>query len=790
MKRVSCFLLALCIMISIIAPLSSAEGSPQYYTIQVEYSDHIGFSEPLEVMIQNDHVYVNAKMLAERLGYIFGENNEKAVIFNKNTSNGLPVGITQFEYNSTQVSHMLFSQMVSEYEAPFASIKNSEGSWIPLEYGLLLINSGMMMTGDTLRIDTPQKDLIDFFFDIAKKSATYTFDWADDFGYNDTVTAIKGVSSHIVNVFNGVLECDGASWASLFQQFVGSSASYDSKYGEDLALLLCTESDKELQAASGQVEMICDLLNSDGDLGKLLESVSRTLDFEVGFWHERCETVLHTIQEENLRSIRYSRSYKALEDALDRQTWFSHTGGNIFEVQKGVSNAVGDAFDFLDTATKIAEIVGYVREFQNQDEFSLEALMHYLNTADDGLELPSQMKKSMTNYSVALAGTVTEYTAKRFFDHADEWVTDAIKNKLPLHKILGAQGTAALIAWNIASGTVPFIANGLSSADKYELALYSQVFQGDAFLNYQSNRDSVFCNQENITAENLYEVARYCYIYLKTCYVTREAALASLENYLSSTKEEIQPLIDYQNSINEDIAAMLVKMKEANPTNDRCVFGFLVSDNKEYLDEYDDGKLIEWIRSSKTEGSSDEWKQLYIDYLNEEGAVYSGLGFESGTYMLININGDDIPELYINYDIYGLGGEICTCIDGQIVKESLGSFGFSYIEGFNIFKDSSGHTGSFYDFIYTIQNGQFVLLHEGRYGNIDESYDVESLSDQYQWDGNFVSSEEYQTALHMVYDFEKSSNPFQDAEYDDDTGRYFGNGLYNYQQILERIRSY
>lgn len=595
MKRIACFLIALSIMISIFAPLSFAEVHPKYYTVPVEYSDNIGHPESLDVMIQDDHVYVDAKMIADRLGYTFGENDERAVIFNKDTTNGLPVSITQFDYNSTRVSHMLFNKMLDTYEAPFMSIKNDEGSWIPLEYGLLLMNSGMVITNDTIRIDTPTKNIVDYFLDIAKNAEIYSFDWADDFGYTDTVTAIKGASSHIVNVFNGVLECDGPSWASLFQQFVGSSDSYDGKYGEDLALLLCTESENELQAASEKVELMCDLLDADGDLGGLLSFTSKMLDFNVGSLYKQCETVLDAVRDGNADAVRYSRSYQALEAALDKQTWFSHTGGNLLEVQKGVSNTVGDTFKVLNIAMKIAEIVGYVREFQNQDDFSLEALTHYLDTADKGLELPSQMKQSMINYSDALAGTVAGYTSKRFLDHADEWVTDAVKNKLPLHQVLGAQAAAALIAWNIVSKTVPLIANGLSSADNYELALYSQVFQGDTFLNYLEKRNAVFSDAENITAENLYEIAQYCFIYLKTCCVTREAALASLENYLSSTKEESQPLIDYQNSINEEIAGILVELKAANATNDNCAFGFLPSNNETYLNEYNDTNLIEWI---------------------------------------------------------------------------------------------------------------------------------------------------------------------------------------------------
>ena len=157
MKKMISLFLALVIMGSMAVPAFAAESSEEYYTIPVEYSDNIGHQESLDVMIQNDNVFVDAKMLAERLGYTFGENGEIAMIFNKDMSDNLPFGITQFKYNSTQVSHMLFNKMIDTYEAPFASVKNSEGNWIPFGYSLVLLNSGMMITDDAVLIDIPTK---------------------------------------------------------------------------------------------------------------------------------------------------------------------------------------------------------------------------------------------------------------------------------------------------------------------------------------------------------------------------------------------------------------------------------------------------------------------------------------------------------------------------------------------------------------------------------------------------------------------------------------------------------
>lgn len=791
MKKAISLFLVLVMMISMSVPAFAAESREEYYTIQVEYSDNIGHQESLDIMIQNDNVFVDAEMLAERLGYTFGENGESAVILNKDTSNNLPFGITQFKYNSTHVSHMLFNNMIDTYEAPFASVKNNEGSWIPFEYSLLLFNSGMMLTDDAVLIDIPTKRIIDYFYDVAKNSTKYGFDWADDFGYTETDIKVLGGSSHLINVFNGVLGFDGAPWASLFQQFAGSMDSYDKKYGENLAMLLCTESDKELQASIDQVDMFINLLDEDGNLGEMLSSTSAMLDSQVGTLYDNCEDILQKVKDGNSPLVSYNKSYQALEAAVDRQTWFSNTGGNILEVQKGISSAAGKAFTVLDVGTKVLEVVGYAQEFQNQDSFSLAAFTHYLDTANNGLELPEKMKESMVDYSDALSDNIGEYMTKRFTENVDQWIIDEI----PMHEVLGIQAAGALFAWDIASNTIPFISNGLSGADNFELALYSMVFQGDTFLNYLSKRDSVFNDADNITAEHMYELSQYCYIYLKSCYVTREAALASLANKSDSTKEKIQPLIDYQNSINTEIAEIMVELKRANKTNAGLVFGFLPSDNKDYLDKYDSSQLIQWVSQFMMEVSSNEWKEAYINYVNEHGNTYDSFGHAMEIYKLVNINNDSIPELYINFGSTAGGDVICTYYDGKVLEQPMWNYGFSYIEGQNIFRDAGGHMDVYHDKIYSIENDQFVLLHEGNYGAADNSH-VQFDSDgypiyDYYWDGTEVSSEtEYMNLLNEVYNAQQAITPFDGAEYDSETWRYVGNGLCDYEEIIEAINTY
>lgn len=51
----------------------------------------------------------------------------------------------------------------------------------------------------------------------------------------------------------------------------------------------------------------------------------------------------------------------------------------------------------------------------------------------------------------------------------------------------------------------------------------------------------------------------------------------------------------------------------------------------------------------------------------------------------------------------------------------MDNYGFRYIEGANLFRDSGGHMDEYYDKIYTLENGNFVLLYSGEYGAKDNS---------------------------------------------------------------------
>lgn len=495
-----------------------------------------------------------------------------------------------------------------------------------MAYLLTLLNSSMFTVEDTVVINMPEKNIVDIYMDIMKNNSTYLFDWGKDFGYTDFDIQTLGIATHLVNQFQGILDFDGDSWLQLLQSFCLSSSAYDKNYGNKISLLLCSESNGELEALKKQASTYKNLFSSKGKLGGLLSKYSQKLDADVGNWNEICEELEKLIEAGDTSYVRlYNKAYALLEKAFDKQSWFLDTVGIVLDTQKQMSADVL----LLDVFPTIIEVIQYGEEFANQDEFSVKALEDFLQKSTETTATSEAMKDSMKDFLKELKGNVAEYSVFKYFkENIGGWVKDAVKDG----GLFGSQGNMALAVWNMLSSYWPFASNGLASADKFELALYSAVLQSDTFLNYQKCRDEVFANVNDLTVEKLYKVSQYCYLYMKTCYITRESALASLVGKRDAIKEQIEPLLEQQKAINAEIADILIKLKTANKNNKDLKYGFLPENNKEYLNSYTGGLPPIEFSSVSAKDLIGEWTidtEYTMEYNNKSmwdfyGSSYTG----------------------------------------------------------------------------------------------------------------------------------------------------------------------
>lgn len=221
------------------------------------------------------------------------------------------------------------------------------------------------------------------------------------------------------------------------------------------------------------------------------------------------------------------------------------------------------------------------------------------------------------------------------------------------------------------------------------------------------------------------------------------------------------------------------------------VVSFCSADNYESADTVEEIRNILLVKEQYDLKNKEPWKNAYIDFIYEKGVTWEEyLDEYLEDYKLVNVDGDQIPELYINFGSTAGGDMICTYANNRLVSQYLYNFGFSYIEGNNLFLDSGGHMDEYYDAVYSIENGQFVLKNRGEFGAKDNSqvqYDAQGAPIyDYYWNGTKISGEaEYETLLNAAFDSKRAIHPYKDAG-----GNYTDVGVFDYDEIIKQIAEY
>ena len=576
MKKIISILLSAIILLTTGTAYATETKSADisYNTLPVEFSDNLGTTENLDAMVDDGHLYVNAKQLGERLGYQVKAGDEYVAVFNKEFSNTVPYGITTFYYDSTKVGHMLFNKMV-DYEAPFKTVKNADGEWIPFEFSLLLLNSSDVVLDKKIHVDMPEKNIVDIYMDVLKNNERYLFDWEADAGATPGSMFAMGTAANMVQIFNGVLDWDGASWCQLINSFSMDSSSYDAKYSESFAKMFCTYSDEEL---SQDVDAMKEKLKPfDGGewISDSMKDIDDLYDDKIGDLSRATADLKKKVVAENKASmIAFNKSYQELDELCSKTDTFNH-----------LTNVLDDFYS-------IVEIAGYASEFQNQDKFAVKSLDTFIKNSNYGCVMSKAMKDGLRDYKNTLETDIVSYSA---YNYLMNNMGDLLKEGLDVSTtLLDTESKIYLLIWDISKETVPWVKNGLSNTDCFLQSMYAGIVQSDTFKSYIDKRDAVFKDANNITSKNLYEVTQYCYAYLKSCYITRDAAVGALTE---KTKEDNPTYESTQKMVNQEIAEYLIKLKNADKTNKYGCYGFLPENNEQYLGEYDDSSIIDAVQN-------------------------------------------------------------------------------------------------------------------------------------------------------------------------------------------------
>lgn len=170
------------------------------------------------------------------------------------------------------------------------------------------------------------------------------------------------------------------------------------------------------------------------------------------------------------------------------------------------------------------------------------------------------------------------------------------------------------------------------------------------------------------------------------------------------------------------------------------------------------------------DGSS-QWRQTYLTYIQGDNFYGMALSDRSFEFKLIYVDGDDIPELWINSGTLAGGSQLCT-IDGESVNDIfISEYGnLQYIEREGLFYTAGGHMDVYWDSIYQLQGGQFVELAHGDFGAEDDTnilYDKDGEPIyQYSWNGVEMAKQEYKNQLASAFDASSARNILDEPTYD------------------------
>lgn len=139
------------------------------------------------------------------------------------------------------------------------------------------------------------------------------------------------------------------------------------------------------------------------------------------------------------------------------------------------------------------------------------------------------------------------------------------------------------------------------------------------------------------------------------------------------------------------------------------------------------------------------WKQVYIDYLKSSDNT------DNYEYALVNVDEDEIPELYKHGKQKPMNSEICWIYDGSVYSQWLMIDGFEYYEKDNLFYSSGIQSGIQGDNVYQIDGDTAKELHKGIASRLIKG------QEKFTWNGKDVSEEEYNTLRKKAFDSSKAN---------------------------------
>ena len=175
----------------------------------------------------------------------------------------------------------------------------------------------------------------------------------------------------------------------------------------------------------------------------------------------------------------------------------------------------------------------------------------------------------------------------------------------------------------------------------------------------------------------------------------------------------------------------------------------------------------------QTAFAATHYSKLYFDFITRDRTEKSYIDdwqFDWVTYRLPDLNGDSIPELWIDYAIGAEGCQIATVYNGKVYSYTVEYGTLYYNEGKNAFALHFGHQGIYEVVIYTLDRGNMLTLAAGT-SNSDTGVCT--------WNGATVSPSTYARNIQAYIDPDT-----QKSTADEDQPFFSYNEILSYMDVL------
>lgn len=655
MNKIISIITIICLTVSGFMQQTYAGNKVEYSSIAYNMSGEEG---KLAIRNENENISADAEELANLLGYSYQKNDDGTVGFYNRELKKL-ITATINSRDITVIVCARYSKL--KYRTPYKIILENDKVWVPLKYFIYLMNSTFEIKNAILIIEEPQKNLLDDIFSMCL--VNYQFNWSE-FGYTEKDQNIILPTSAVVNFLNGLLDAnDTSSWEEIGDVIFkwGKENAFDKKYCKNLVTLLCTLSSDELDELTEQSDRIYSLISSDGSFAELTDAVEKKQTNGLGDFEKLLNNIVNE-SENNELTRAYNSKKLSMAKAIKNRNKISNFKTTLNSIQDNVD--LKKTSNFFKAISYLSEYIGFYYQASNCDEFRSKVVSDYCNEYE-GEAISKETLNAMKSEVELLNADSTSYALVSMLENhsgdialeVSEAITMNVANT-SLSEIIGAEAMVVKLIWDLASDFIPFIRDGLSSADKFELAAYGTILQCELHKTASGEIDNLDLSSNN-GDKDLYKLCKYLYLYLKCCQITRESAVASIESkkYAVGT-EAIEILKTQAENKNKEIVAILAKLetiteKDNKAINEELEFGFLPSNSKSFKN--DDSDLIKIIRNQstsniestligtwvdRTDYDSDDYQEWWNGktVFHEDGIITRGIWRykESGTYVCSN----------------------------------------------------------------------------------------------------------------------------------------------------------